>query len=83
MQVDRRKADRIKIILLLHSGYSQKQVADILLLDQDTITRWKNNFLSRQSDDDLSTWLSDNYVVYVGKMSFLRNNAFTFLSILF
>jgi|SRR5215213_1503242 len=72
MQTDRRKADRIKIILLLHSGYSQKEVADILLLDQDTITTWKNNFLNRQSDNDLSTWLSDNYVGYVGKMSFLE-----------
>lgn len=72
IQRERRKADRIKIILLLHSGYSQKEVADILLLDQDTITTWKNNFLNRPSNDDLSTWLSDSYVGYVGKMSFLE-----------
>jgi transposase len=72
IQNDRRKADRIKIILLLNSGYTQKEVADILLLDQDTITTWKNNFLERKTDDDLSTWLSDNYVGYVGKISFIE-----------
>jgi transposase len=69
-QKDRRKADRIKIILLLHKGYSQKEVADILLLDEDTITRWKTAFLNRPSPSDWSSWLEDKYVGYVGKLSY-------------
>jgi hypothetical protein len=35
---DKRKADRIKLILLLHKGFTQKEVAEILLLDEDKIT---------------------------------------------
>lgn len=68
-QKDRSKADRIKIILLLDSGYSQKEVAGILLLDEDTIGKWKMRFLEGPSRLD-SGWLSDNYVGYVGKLSY-------------
>lgn len=71
-QTDKRKADRIKIILLLNNGYSQKEVADILLLDQDTITEWKKRFLERGDKEDLASWLSDNYIGYVGKVSFTQ-----------
>lgn len=63
---DKRKADRIKLILLLHKGFTQKEVAEILLLDEDTITKWKHYFLNRK--DNLS-WYEDNYVPYWGKLS--------------
>jgi transposase len=62
----KREADRIKIILLLDKGFSQIEVSEILLLDEDTIRKWKNCFLSRQ---DNSTWFFDNYVPYWGKLS--------------
>lgn len=63
---DKRKADRIKLILLLHKGFTQKEVAEILLLDEDTITKWKHYFLNRK---DNLTWFEDNYVPYWGKLS--------------
>jgi transposase len=67
---EKRKADRIKLILLLNSGYSQKEVSVILLLDEDSITKWKYQFLERVDLSDLETWLGDNYVGYVGKTSY-------------
>ena len=69
-QKDRRKANGITIILMLHKAYSQKEVAPILRLDENPITQWKNAFLSRCAPDDLSAWLEDKYVGYVGKLSY-------------
>lgn len=63
---DKRKADRIKLILMLHKGFSQKEVSELLLLDEDTITKWKMNFINRKDNE---TWLEDNYVAYWGKLS--------------
>ena len=68
-QKDKRKADRIKLILLLHVGYSQAEVSVILMLDQETITTWKNRFLARTDSSDLTTWLEDKYVPYRGRLS--------------
>lgn len=63
---DKRQADRIKIILLLHMGFSQIDVSEMLLLDEDTITKWKHFFLNRK---DNHSWFGDNYVPYWGKLS--------------
>ena len=63
---DRKKAERINIILLLHKGYRQKEVADILHLDEDTVTKWKVAFENRK---DLISWSATNYVPYFGKIS--------------
>jgi transposase len=63
---EKRKADRIKIMLLLHKGFRQKDIAEILLLDEDTITKWKNLFINRK---DNQSWYEDNYVPYSGKLS--------------
>jgi transposase len=63
---DKKKAERINIILLLHKGYNQKEVADILNLDEDTVSKWKIAFENRV---DLTSWLSTNYVSYFGKVS--------------
>jgi len=38
----KRYADRMKAILLLNSGYSFQQTADILLMDDDTVRRYLN-----------------------------------------
>lgn len=40
----RKQADRIKAILLLNKGLSYQQVADILMLDEITIRRYKWDF---------------------------------------
>jgi transposase len=63
---DKRQADRIKIILLLHMGFSQIDVSEMLLLDEDTITKWKHFFLNRK---DNFSWFTDKYVPYWGKIS--------------
>jgi transposase len=63
---DKRQADRIKIILLLHMGFSQIEVSEMLLLDEDTITKWKHLFINRE---DNSNWFTDKYVPYWGKIS--------------
>jgi transposase len=62
----KRRADRIKLILLLNKGFSQKEAADLLLLDEDTVTTWKNKFLQRT--DNIS-WLADDYKPYFGKLT--------------
>ena len=41
---DRKKADKIKAILLLDRGYTTLEVAQILLLDDSTIRRWATIF---------------------------------------
>lgn len=69
-QTVKRYADRIKIILLLNTGYGQEGVSDILLIDEDTVSKWKSCFLNRILTEDLSTWFSDNYRGYVGKLSY-------------
>ena len=66
----KRYADRIKVILLLNSGYSHAEVSDILLIDEDTVCKWKSCFINRACLEDLSSWFSDNYVGYVGKLSY-------------
>ncbi len=63
---DKRKADRIKLILLLNKGFSQKEVAELLLLDDDTVSKWRHLFVIRK---DNTSWLEDNYVGYWGKLS--------------
>jgi len=62
---DQRKADRIKAILLLNNGYGEKEVAEILLIDEDTITTYKKRFLGRNTSTD---WLEDNTIHYEGKL---------------
>jgi transposase len=63
---DSRKCDRIKAILLLDAGYTQREVCKILLIDEDTVSTWKERFLNRKSDTD---WLDDSYVLYKGRLS--------------
>jgi len=66
-QKDKVKADRIKIILLLNQGYTNEQVADILVLDSDTVSKWKHIYIERVHETE---WLNDNYKPYMGKLSY-------------
>ena len=61
-----KEADKIKAILLLDQEYSQKEVAKILLIDENTVRNWKEDFLEKQ---DFNTWLKDNYTGYQGKLT--------------
>ena len=48
--------DKIKAILLYADGYSRREIAQILLIDdEDTLNPWKQSFLDKK---DLSSWVS-------------------------
>jgi transposase len=53
----RRQADRIKAILMLQSGLSFEEIADYLLLDDDTVRRFYHTY----KDQGLSGLLRDDY----------------------
>jgi len=61
----KKKADRIKTILLLNEGLSYEQIAQVLFLDDNTIRRYETKFRSGGLDD----LLDDNYVGGVSKLS--------------
>lgn len=61
-----KEADKIKAILLLDDNYSHQEVAKILLIDENTITNWKKDFLRSKN---IKEWLIDNYVGYQGKLN--------------
>lgn len=45
---DGRTRDRIKAVLLYDKGYSYHQIAEILLLDDETIRRHIDDYISKQ-----------------------------------
>lgn len=57
---------RIRIILALDDGYRGEDVARILLIDEDTVTRWKKRFLESRY---LTDWLGNEYKGYLGKLN--------------
>ena len=57
---------RIRIILALDDGYEACDVARILLIDEDTVTKWKRKYLQGRL---LSDWLKTDYSGYAGKLS--------------
>jgi transposase len=59
-------ADRIKAILLMSQGYTRREVAAILLRDEETIGHWRERYVNRKS---LEEWLQDDYQGYRGKLS--------------
>lgn len=63
---ERRSADKIKAILLMHAHYSQREIAAILLIDEDTVTAWKNTFTASNT---IAEYLTDAYVPYQGKLT--------------
>lgn len=63
---DSRERDKIKAVVMLSKGYGLNEVAQVLFLDEDTISQWQNNFLKRKT---LTDWLGCNYVDYHGKLT--------------
>ena len=61
----KREADRIKAIILLSTGWSVREVAEVLMLDDDTI----RNYLSRYKEGKLRLLLNDSHKGYDGKLS--------------
>lgn len=57
---------RIRVILALDGGYSIKEVAEILLLDSDTVSRWQKKYEKGQFFSD---WLTVDYIGYEGKLT--------------
>jgi transposase len=63
---DGRERDRIKVIFLLDKGYSSTKISEILLIDLDTITKWKKAFEKKSS---LYQWFESDYKAYKGKLT--------------
>ena len=63
---EKKIADRIKAVILLNKGYTQKEIASILMLDEDTITSWVKKF---KSSTNIEIWLDNNYIAYQGKLN--------------
>jgi transposase len=63
---DVKGAIRVRVILALDAGYTIKEVADILLLDEDTVSNWKKKYQKRQFFSD---WLKEYYAGYNGKLT--------------
>ena len=63
---DVKGAIRVRVILALDAGYTNKEVADILLLDKDTVSKWQKKYQKRQFFSD---WLKEYYAGYNGKLT--------------
>jgi len=61
----KRDADRIKAIVLLSKGWTPVQVAEALLIDDETI----RNYLKRYQSGGIKGLLKDNYKGFIGKLS--------------
>lgn len=59
-------AIRIRIILALDLGYTVKEIAEILLLDEDTITKWRKQY---EQSRYLSDWLGTENNGYRGRLT--------------
>ena len=61
----KKKADRIKTILLLHEGLSYEQISQVLFLDASTIRCYETNYQTGGLDD----LLDDSYLGGTSKLS--------------
>lgn len=57
---------RIKIILALDLGYTASETAEILLVDEDTVSKWKKCY---EQSKYLSDWLGDENNGYRGRLA--------------
>ena len=63
---DGRERDKLKTIVMLADGYTVKETARVLFLDEETICSWRDYFLNRKTIND---WLGYKYVGYRGKLT--------------
>jgi transposase len=62
----RHDADKIKAILLFDDNYSPIDIANILLMDDETIRTWIKAY---EAADTMEIWLERNYLAYQGKLN--------------
>ncbi len=63
---DKREADKIKTIILLHSGWSWQQIAEALLLDDSTVRRYE----AIHREHGLDALLADKYTGGAASVSY-------------
>ncbi len=63
---DRRDADKIKAVLLFANGYTAVEIANILLMDDETVRTWIKSY---EIEENIDEWLVKNYLAYQGKLS--------------
>lgn len=78
----KRYADRFKALLMLHKGFSCIEVGEVLLLDDDTIRKYRNQYLAQGADSLLKdnnkgsqTYLSFEQLEMLDKH--LQNNVYS------
>lgn len=59
-------AIRIRIILALDLGYTAKEIAEILLVDEDTITKWKKLY---EQSSTITDWLGTKNNGWQGRLT--------------
>ena len=64
-KADRKQRDKIKGILLLNRGYGYSEIAEILLIDQSTVWRWYESYISEGVDG----LMKDNYTGGTSKLT--------------
>ena len=62
---DRKKCDRIKAILMFNKGYSAVEIGTVLLIDENTVSGWKDRYLKRKNTQE---WLRTQCIGYQGKL---------------
>jgi transposase len=65
-------SDKIKAILMLSDGHSQKEVSKVLLIDEDTVSSYKQKY---QESQHFTDWLANEYKGYKGKLSVAEEQA--------
>ena len=63
---DGKSRDKLKAILMLDAGYTNIEIAAVLLLDENTITEWKKKYLERENT---TKWLFHSCQGYAGKLT--------------
>ena len=63
---DGNSRDRIKAILMLDKGYSPVEIAELLLLEEKTIRRWREGYKARKN---ITSFLFNDCQGYEGKLS--------------
>jgi transposase len=63
---EKRHADRIKIITMLDKGFTQIQISELLMLDEDTVSKWSRKFSESRT---LGEFLNFQYTGYEGRLS--------------
>lgn len=77
---NRRKADRIKAVLLANKGWNYRQIADALLLDEDTVSTHVNEYISEKkleiesggSESKLSSEQTEKLIVELESKIYLK-----------